>query len=255
MIAEESVLAWHWCQHNRLLGFDDDRSVYTGGVYEVDGPIVLCKHGLHGCRTALQALYYASGDVICRVRLSGEIWEDPEKLAASRREVLWLADGGPTLHRFAVWCAEPALSRMARGETVDPRLREALAMKLRWVDGLASDEELAAAWAAARDAERNAAWNELWNEARDAPWRVARAAAWAGAWTGAWTGAWAAVRAAAGNAGKAGDAWDAAWDAVSEVAWNAAWNAAKAAQSEELERRLLALAPAQTAHDSATDAG
>ena len=30
---------------------------------------------------------------------------------------------------------------MARGETVDPRLREALAMKLRWVDGLASDEE------------------------------------------------------------------------------------------------------------------
>jgi len=73
MIAEESVLAWHWCQHDRLLGFDDDRSVYAGGVYEVDGPIVLCKHGLHGCRTALQALYYASGDVICRVRLSGVI--------------------------------------------------------------------------------------------------------------------------------------------------------------------------------------
>ena len=50
MIAEESVLAWHWCQHNRLLGFDDDRSVYTGGVYEVDGPIVLACT----CRTAVR---------------------------------------------------------------------------------------------------------------------------------------------------------------------------------------------------------
>jgi len=82
-MAEESVLGWHWCRSDRRLRFDDHRAVHAGGVYDVDGPIVLCRRGLHACRTAMQALHYASGDLICRVRLSGEIREDHDKLAAS----------------------------------------------------------------------------------------------------------------------------------------------------------------------------
>ena len=63
-----------------------------------------------------------------------------------------MADAGATLHRFAVWCAAASLARLeAMGVVVDPRLREALAVKLRWVDGLASDEELARAWALDRE--------------------------------------------------------------------------------------------------------
>src|SRR4051812_44713983 len=112
VMAAESVLAWHWCRRDRRLGSRDHRIVRAGGVYDVEGPIELCKRGLHGCRTAMQALRYSSGDVICRVRLSGEIHEKDDKLAASRRVVLWLAEAGDTLHRFAVWCAEASLAQM-----------------------------------------------------------------------------------------------------------------------------------------------
>ncbi|HEX3961606.1 MAG TPA: hypothetical protein VHZ03_34105 [Trebonia sp.] len=223
---------------------------------------MLCRRGLHGCRTAMQALHYASGDVICRVRLSGEIREDNDKLAASRREVLWLADAGAALHRFAVWCAEASLARMETRVTVDPRLREALAVKLRWVEGLASEDDLAVAWAAAREVDRDAAKAPAWMEAIDAPWEAARSAAWLSAWDIAWIDTGAAVRGAAWNAAKGGSwgpageaAWEAAWNAgeagserdvawdpVRDEAWATAWDAVRAAQSAELERRLLALA-------------
>jgi len=270
-MAEGSVLAWHWCRRDRRLGPGDHRAVRAGGVYDVDGPIVLCKRGLHGCRTAMQALHYASGDVICRVRLSGEIRENYDKLAASRREVLWLAEAGATLHRFAVWCAEASLAQMEARVTVDPRLREALAVKLRWVEGLASDDELAFAWASAREVDRDAAKLPAWTEASDAPWEAARSAAWLSAWDMAWIATSAAVMDAAWNAAKGGSwgaagetAWEAAWnagelgsardvawDSVRDAAWATAWDTVRAAQSAELERRLLALAPAPSEH--ATD--
>lgn len=270
-MAEDSVLAWHWCRSDRRLGSDDCRVVRAGGVYEVAGPVVLCKRGLHGCRTAMQALHYASGDVICRVRLSGDIREGYDKLAASRREVLWLAEAGATLHRFAVWCAEAALDRIETRVTADPRLREALAVKLRWVEGLASEDELAAAWAAARDVDRDAAKAPAWTEAIDAPWEAARSAAWLSAWDITWIDTWAAVKeaawdaakgrswgaageaawGAAWDAGEAGSARDVAWDPVRDAAWTTAWDAVRAAQSAELERRLLALAPAPS--EQATD--
>src|SRR4051812_6044988 len=57
VMVEEGVLAWHWCRRDRRLGYTDRRAVYVGGVYDVDGPIMLCRRGLHACRTAMQALH------------------------------------------------------------------------------------------------------------------------------------------------------------------------------------------------------
>jgi hypothetical protein len=73
----------------------------------------------------------------------------------------WIPDR--VLHEFAIWCADEALKRVGNP---DPRSLNALEVKRRWLRGKATDEELAAARAAAWDAAR---------AAMDA----ARAAAWA----------------------------------------------------------------------------
>ena len=73
------------------------------------------------------------------------------------------------LHEFACRCAEM--------DDPDPRSINAIAVKRRWIAGEATDEELAAAeaaaWAAARTATRAAAW-----AAAETAWAVAEAA-WA----------------------------------------------------------------------------
>lgn len=103
------------------------------------------------------------------------------------------------LRLFAADCAARVLSIYERLYD-DPSPRNAIIVARRFARGEATDEERAAAeaaaWAAARDAEA----------ARAA--RAARAAeaAWAGAWAGAWTAAEDA-RSAAGAAGDAETAW------------------------------------------------
>ena len=104
---------------------------------------------------------------------------------------------------FAVWCA-----RRVQHLMTDPRSLAALDVAERHANGNATDEELIAAWAAARDA----AWAAAWAAARAAAWAAARAAARAAAWDGARAAAWDAAWAAA---------WDAAWDGARAAAWDA----------------------------------
>ena len=115
--------------------------------------------------------------------------------------LLWICDkigqkpDDRTLRLFAVWCARNtplADGRKTEDLLTDPRSLAALEVAERHANGQATDEELAAAGAAARDAARAAA----------------RAAAWA-----AWAAAWAAWDAAGAAWAAAGDAWAAAGDA------------------------------------------
>ena len=131
---------------------------------------------------------------------------------------------------YAVWCARQVEHLMA-----DPRSRTALDVAERHATGVATDDELAAAWGAADaawDAAVSAADDEL-AAARAAAGgaakaaKAARAAAWAAATAAAWYAAWyaadAAARAAAGGAAGA-------------AAWYVAWYAAGAAQNAEFRR-------------------
>ena len=79
---------------------------------------------------------------------------------------------------FAVWCA-----RQVQHLNTGPRVSACIDVAERFANGEATDEERAAAWAAARAA--------------------ARAAAWAAARAAAWDSAWAAAGAAAGESEKA----------------------------------------------------
>jgi hypothetical protein len=90
-----------------------------------------------------------------------------------------------------VWCA-----RQVQHLMTDQRSLAALDVAERHANGEATDEELAAARAAACDAARDAAWAA----ARDAAWAAARDAAWDAARDAAWDAAWAAARDAARDA-------------------------------------------------------
>ncbi len=92
---------------------------------------------------------------------------------------------------------------------IDDRSLNAIDVARRFADGLATEEELTAAWAAAGDA----AW--------DAAWAAARAAAGTAAWAAAMAAARAAARAAA-------------WDAAGADTWAAAIDAAIDAQMQRL---------------------
>ena len=114
---------------------------------------------------------------------------------------------------YAVWCARQVQSLLE-----DPRSVTALDVAERHANGVASNDELAAAWAAAG----KAAW---------AAW-----AAWAAAAAGA---AWNAAEAAAASA-----AYDAAWAA-------AAAGASKAAQAAELQRICAEMAAGRDPYPAA----
>jgi hypothetical protein len=92
---------------------------------------------------------------------------------------------------YAVWCA-----RQVQHLMTDPRSLAALDVAERHANAQVTDDELAAARAAAWAAANDGAWDAARAAARAAAWDAARAAAG----DAAWDAAWAAARAAAGDA-------------------------------------------------------
>ena len=170
------MMGWHWLAKDRRLQFGTHEVVKVGGVYRATGPLVMCSNGVHASRRVLDALRYAPGSICCRVHLRGEILHGTDKSVARERRVLWMVDATTLLHEFTLTVALNMLHWVkARGEYVDPRSWVALDVKERWLRGVATDRQLAAAWAAARAAE-DAARAAAWAAAEDAAWTAAEGA-------------------------------------------------------------------------------
>jgi len=169
---------WHFVGENRVLQYDATKlTVAPGYIYSIgkNETPSLCACGMHGSVRATDALRYAPGPVACLVDVYGDVQVDDDKLVGRHRHVLAMVDATKTLDRFACWCARN--TPLVGGRTVwdllsDERSRTAVEVKERWIEGKATDKELAAAraaaWAAARDAARAAAWDAAWAAARDA---------------------------------------------------------------------------------------
>ena len=169
-------LGWHFLPEDGRLRWGTREVVVAGKTCAATGPLKMCENGMHASRRLIDALDYAPGPIVCRVNLLGERLDQDDKSVARSRRVLWMLDATNLLHEFACQCAEDSLALV---ENPDPRSVKAIAVKRAWLRGEATDEDLAAAraaaWAAAGDGA--AAW--VW--AGDA----AGAAAWAWAWDAA----------------------------------------------------------------------
>lgn len=142
---QEKVRGWHFIR-------DDGRTQYgsilvkAGQTYSIQGRTILCEQGFHGCELLIDALKYAPGAMLCRVELWGDLKRGSDKIVAQNRHVQWMLDVTRLLHGFACDVAEELLRK--HGVT-DERSWNAIRVKREWMDGKATDEELAAAWAAA----------------------------------------------------------------------------------------------------------
>lgn len=149
------VLGWHF------LG-DDGRvarlgtKVTAGLVLAMPGPVTLCSRGFHASVRAIDALGYAQGNVVERVRLSGVVVKGADKMVATRRACLWVLTREDTercLWVAACNFAQVALdAERAAGRTPDPRSQAAIDTRLRWINDEVTDAELCAAYKAARNA-------------------------------------------------------------------------------------------------------
>lgn len=162
----DDVLAWHFLPANRCLTHGDGRVVRIGETLRLPGPVALAERGLHASRRPLHALGHAPGPVLCRVRMHGPRIEDDEKIVASARTALAMADASELLHRFALACAKRVLDRVS---APDPRSTRALVCKQQWLDGTTDEAAL------------QAAWGEAWAAVPEAPDHVASAVAQAAA--------------------------------------------------------------------------
>jgi len=173
------VWGWWFCTPDEegvvRLPHGDGRVVRVGETLTVDGPIVPCEFGLHASRRVLDALVYAPAWWLARVRLHGTVVKQADKLAASARTTVWLADVSRVLHTFACDVAEDALRReQAAGREPDSHFWEALQVKRAWIADTATDAERraahSAAWRVADALSTHIATASTQNAARSAAW-------------------------------------------------------------------------------------
>jgi hypothetical protein len=228
----ESIECWHFAAADRRLGYGDNRLIEVGAIHIVDVTPKCCAAGLHGSIRAINALDYAAGPIISRVRIWGLIDKQSDKLCGQVREYLAVDDATEELFGFARWCALQVIHFWDAPQVMRQYLET-------------GDESIrAAAWDAARAAmaaARPAAWDaaawdaDRWVVPNYAAMAAYRAAAWdaaRAAMAAARPAAWDAARAAARAAG---------WTAISDAARSAARAAARDTQNAELDRRLRKL--------------
>jgi hypothetical protein len=223
------ILAWHYLRSDGKTSNGEAKLVVAGQTLKVKPPIELCEHGYHASVKALDALQYAPGMIVQRCILWGGVEYGDDKLVASNRTCLWVADATNAILEFACWCAEQAFDEIRKiGLEPDQRSVNAVNVVRLWIEHKATIEEVKAAYAAAY-------------AARDTADAAAAYAAYTAAYA-AYAAAYAADAAdAAAYAAYAADAAYAAYAAA--YAADAADAEIKEKQNAKLEKLLLALEP------------
>lgn len=101
---------WHFLPSDgRMKSYGPDTPyggtvVEPGVTYSISGEPRLCEYGFHGSEKAYDALQYAPGPILCRVKMSGIIHEEFDKMVAQERTVIWMADATEVIKYSIDWC-------------------------------------------------------------------------------------------------------------------------------------------------------
>lgn len=207
------MLAWHFLREDGSTWRDSSYFPPLDGVEKHNGPLEICRSGLHGSQRVLDALRYAPGPIVRRVELIGKVIKETDKVCATERRELWRLDATEVLREFARWCAIGAV--IGHWPNAPEVIR-------RWL--ATGNESLRfAAWQAATNAARDAAWdtareatrkairlaagNAVWDTAREAAWAIAKSTLTT-AQTTAWA-TWTTIRAIT-----QGNVWKNTWNTM-----------------------------------------
>ena len=164
---------WHFLADPTVLAHDGGPVPPVGESISIDALPILCEVGFHASKKAQDALQYAPGPWLERIRLGGVVLADTDKAVGSRRVTLSApVNVERVLRLFACECAERVLPIFERKYPNDNRPRRAIEVARLFADGKATQEDRDAAW----DAARNAAWAAAWDAAGPAAWGAAGAA-------------------------------------------------------------------------------
>jgi len=124
-------------------------------LYKIDN-IEMCERGYH-CFTPEHILEWLSVQLY-EVEIKGRRIHGDNKDVAQQMRFIRKVDAwnDRSARVFSCWCAERVLSMFEKEYPDDKRPRETIETARRYADGLATDEELAAAWDAAEAAARHA---------------------------------------------------------------------------------------------------
>ena len=164
----KTIKGWWFAPKNKKLANGDGRKIKVGSTHKIKGEIIPCRRGLHLSPKPLNALQYAPGPIIYRVKGGGIIkahGAPVDKYACSERTyIAGGIDASAMLWKFARLCALDVIHLWDAPDIVMKYLKtgdekhRAAARGAPW----------AAAWDAARAAARDAARGAAWAAARDA---------------------------------------------------------------------------------------
>ena len=217
----KTIIGWWFAPKSKKLTNGDNRKITIGCTHKVTGRITPCSNGLHLSKRSIDALAFAPGPVVYKVKGSGTIvpHNNPvaNKYACSERTYI---SGGidctDVLKSFAKRCALDVIHLWKAPDIVMEYLKTG------------KEESRAAsrliAWDATNSIEGSAAWNAAW----DATNNIMKIVTWSTMQT-----VWSAAKATA---------WNAVKDmSKEEVAWSAAWHTACIAYTNKANRRLNAM--------------
>ena len=196
-----------WSLPTKLL----DGSWEPGEWREVEGKLIACQNGLHGCDGETQLPEWL-GPLICEMEYEGERIDADNKIVVRRARLTRIVEtwDARTARLFACDCAERVLALFERVYPNDARPREAIETARRFTNGQATMHELSAAYdsaLAARAASDDAGDASAASEAALAASAVGDAASVALAAWAAGDAVWAARAAASATAGAAERQW------------------------------------------------
>ena len=141
----DSILAWHFVGAT----LRDGKPVPRDGEWLIhEGPIEMCRSGLHASLHPFDALQYAPGATLCRVECCDRgIQHRPDKLVCRERRILSRIDATDLLRMFA---REQALSVLHLWKNPPVAVVE----YLKTGDMTLREAAREAAWGAAREAAR-----------------------------------------------------------------------------------------------------
>jgi hypothetical protein len=149
------TLAWYFAKEDKKLRYGDGRKIVVGKSHLHRGDPVLCESGLHASVNILDALSFAPGPILYRVKLGGRMVACSDKVASTKRTYLSEMDAATLLIDFARKCALDVAHLWAAPDVVRVYL-ESGREDLRDAARAAARD---AAWVAARDPGRAAAWD------------------------------------------------------------------------------------------------